>query len=80
MINANYFGFYAVTFGAQGCVTEPLEMLTEFSAAYLQIIEQPTFNYTLKNPSDSNEMRYVYSRSGDFLPRVKIYFKTLIKG
>jgi len=49
-----------------------LEILTEFDAANIQIIVQPQISYLLQNPSNSTEVRNVYSRGGDFLPRVKL--------
>lgn len=59
-----------MNFGAEGCITEPLEMVTEFSPTSLTIIEQPIINYTLVNNSNMSEIRLVYQRSGDFLPKV----------
>jgi len=75
LILPNYFGFYAISFGAQGCVSERLEILTEFPPSSLQISEQPNNNYILTNSSNMTEVRNVYQRSGDFLPRVFFYKK-----
>ena len=70
LIKPNNFGFYALTFGGQGCLSEPLEIFTEFLPSKLEIEEQPSSNYILSNPANMTEIRKVYSRSGDFLSRV----------
>ena len=76
LIKSNYFGFYAITIGGQGCLSEPIEFLTEFLPSSLEIIEQPIINYNLKNDTNMSEIRNIYQRSGDFLPRVLfIYLK-----
>lgn len=73
LIKPNFYGFYALTFGSQGCVTEPLQILTEFDPYTLEILEQPSLNYDLKNLTNMTEIRNTYQRNGDFLPKVLIY-------
>lgn len=76
--NQNY-GLYAITFSSQGAVTEPVELFTEFNVGAIDIIEQPPSNYFVRNTSDNLEIQSVYSKSGDFLSKVKIFSFFFIK-
>ena len=55
-------------------ISDPIEFQTEFKVNSIEIVEETKMNFELTNSQNKTEMRKVYLRNGDFIPKVKNFF------
>jgi hypothetical protein len=53
-------------------MSDPFEFKTEFRVTSIDIIEETKLNFDLVNNQSKAEIKKVYLRKGDFIPKVNI--------